>query len=64
MEFLSHFHFDRHRTLIHERVLKMNSNNKSDDEFKTGAVKMVIEKGRTISSLAMDLGVSNPAGVL
>ncbi len=38
-----------------------NNNNRYDDEFKAGAVKMVTEKGRPISSVAKDLGVSEPA---
>ncbi|MHB8171925.1 MAG: transposase [Thermincolia bacterium] len=37
------------------------NNNRYDDEFKTSAVKMVVEKGRTISAVAKDLGVSEPA---
>jgi transposase len=45
-----------------ERVLKMgNNNSRYDDEFKAGAVKLVTEKGRPISSAAKDLGVSEPA---
>ena len=31
-----------------------------DDEFKTHAVKMVVEQDRTISAVASDLGVSQP----
>ena len=38
-----------------------NNNNRYDDEFKAGAVKLATEKGRPISSLAKDLGVSEPA---
>ena len=38
-----------------------NKNNRYDDEFKAGAVKLVTEKGRPISSVARDLGVSEPA---
>lgn len=38
-----------------------NNNNRYDEEFKTSAVKMVVEKGRPISSVAKDLGVSQPA---
>lgn len=38
-----------------------SNNNRYDDEFKAGAVKMVIEKGRPISAVAKDLGVSEPA---
>lgn len=38
-----------------------NNNNRYDDEFKSGAVKMVTEKGLPISRVAKDLGVSEPA---
>lgn len=38
-----------------------NNNNRYDDEFKVGAVKLVVEKGRAISSVAKDLGISEPA---
>ncbi|SDK09067.1 transposase [Natronincola ferrireducens] len=38
-----------------------SNNNRYDDEFKASAVKMVIEKGRPISAVAKDLGVSEPA---
>ena len=38
-----------------------NNNNRYDEEFKTDAVKMVVEKSRSISSVAKDLGVSQPA---
>jgi transposase len=38
-----------------------SNNNRYDDEFKAGAVKMVVEKGRAISAVAKDLGVSEPA---
>lgn len=38
-----------------------NSNRYYDDEFKASAVKMVIEKGRTITDVAKDLGVSQPS---
>lgn len=38
-----------------------SNNNKYDAEFKTGAVKMVVEKGRSISAVAKDLGVLEPA---
>lgn len=38
-----------------------NNNNRYDDEFKASAVKMVVEKGRPISAVAKDLGVSEPA---
>ena len=31
-----------------------------DDEFKTNAVKMVVEEDRTILAVASDLGVSQP----
>ena len=43
-------------------MLKMgNNNNRYDEEFKASAVKMVVEKGRPISVVATDLGVSQPA---
>jgi len=43
-------------------VFKIGSNNsRYDAEFKAGAVKMVVEKGRAISAVAKDLGVSEPA---
>jgi len=38
-----------------------NNNNRYDDEFKSSAVKMVVEKGRAISEVAKDLGISEPA---
>jgi len=38
-----------------------NNNNKYDEEFKASATKMVVEKGRPISAVAKDLGVSQPA---
>ena len=38
-----------------------NNINRYDDEFKISAVKMVVEKGRSIRSVAKDLGVSEPA---
>ena len=38
-----------------------NNNNRYDDEFKAGAVKLVAEKDRSISSVAKALGVSEPA---
>lgn len=38
-----------------------NNNNRYNGEFKSGAVKMVIEKGLPISRVAKDLGVSEPA---
>jgi transposase len=38
-----------------------SNNNRYDDEFKASAVKMVVEKGRPISAVAKDLGVSEPA---
>lgn len=38
-----------------------SNNNRYDDEFKASAVKMVVEKGRPISVLSKDLGVSEPA---
>ena len=37
------------------------NNNRYDDEFKSGAVKMVVENGLPISKVAKDLGVSEPA---
>ena len=43
-------------------MLKMgSSNNRYDEEFKASAVKMVVDKGRPISAVAKDLGVSQPA---
>lgn len=38
-----------------------SNNNRYDEEFKASAVKMVVEKGRAISAVAKDLGVSEPA---
>jgi transposase len=38
-----------------------SNNNRYDDEFKASAIKMVVEKGRPISAVAKDLGVSEPA---
>jgi transposase len=38
-----------------------SNNNRYDDEFKASAVRMVVEKGRAISAVAKDLGVSEPA---
>ncbi len=38
-----------------------NNNNSYDDEFKASAVKMVLEKDRSISTVAKDLGISQPA---
>ncbi|MDN5298759.1 MAG: transposase [Clostridiales bacterium] len=38
-----------------------SNNNRYDDEFKANAVKMVVEKGRAVSKVAKDLGVSEPA---
>ena len=38
-----------------------SNNNRYDDEFKTSAVKLVTEKGRSISTVAKDLGISEPA---
>ncbi|NMA72835.1 MAG: transposase [Bacteroidales bacterium] len=38
-----------------------SNNNRYDDEFKASAVRMVVEKGRPISAVAKDLGVSEPA---
>lgn len=37
------------------------TSNRYDDEFKAHAVNMVVEKGRRISAVAKDLGVSQPA---
>ena len=37
------------------------TSNRYDDEFKAHAVSMVVEKGRPISAVAADLGVSQPA---
>ena len=39
----------------------MSNNNRYDDEFKAGAVKMVVEKERSISVVSKDLGISEPA---
>lgn len=38
----------------------VNGSVRYDDEFKTHAVKMVVEQDRTISAVASDLGVSQP----
>lgn len=38
----------------------VNGSVRYDDEFKTYAVKMVVEQDRTISAVASDLGVSQP----
>ena len=38
----------------------VNGSVRYDDEFKTRAVKMVVEQDRTISAVASDLGVSQP----
>lgn len=38
-----------------------SNNNRYDEEFKASAVKIVIEKGRSISAVAKDLGISEPA---
>ena len=35
-------------------------NNRYDDEFKDNAVRMVIEKERSVTEVAQDLGVSQP----
>jgi len=37
------------------------SNRYYDDEFKASAVKMVVEKGRSITEVSKDLGVSQPS---
>ncbi len=37
------------------------TSNRYDDAFKVHAVSMVVEKGRRISAVAKDLGVSEPA---
>jgi len=34
------------------------NNNRYDDEFKANAVKLVVEKGRSLNAVAKDLGVS------
>ena len=39
----------------------VNGSGRYDDEFKTHAVKMVVEQDRTISAVASDLGVSQPS---
>ena len=36
-------------------------NNRYDDEFKANAVRMVIEKERSVTEVAKDLGVSQPS---
>ena len=36
------------------------NNNRYDEEFKTGAVAMVVEKGRSMRTVASDLGISEP----
>jgi len=38
-----------------------NKQKRYDEEFKASAVKMVIEKGRTISEVSKSLDVSEPA---
>lgn len=38
-----------------------NKQKRYDEEFKTSAVKMVIEKGRAISEVCKSLDVSEPA---
>jgi transposase len=38
-----------------------NSSRYYDEEFKASAVKIVVEKGRAISLVAKDLGISEPA---
>jgi len=40
--------------------IMVNGSVRYDDEFKTHAVKMVVEQDRTISAVASDLGVSQP----
>jgi transposase len=37
------------------------TSNRYDDEFKAHAVSLVVDKGRPISAVAADLGVSQPA---
>jgi transposase len=37
------------------------TSNRYDDEFKAHAVSLVVDKGRPISAVATDLGVSQPA---
>lgn len=39
----------------------MSNNNRYDEELKASAVKMIVEKGRPIGTVAKDLGVSEPA---
>ena len=36
------------------------NNNRYDDEFKSSAVKMVVDKERSVSAVAKDLGISQP----
>ena len=38
-----------------------NKQKRYDEEFKSSAVKMITEKGRSISEVARSLGVSEPA---
>ncbi len=37
-----------------------NNNNRYSEEFKSDAVKLVKEKGRTVNSVAKELGVPEP----
>ena len=41
--------------------MRSNKQKRYDEEFKSSAVKMVIEKGRTISDVSKSLDVSEPA---
>ena len=38
-----------------------NKQKRYDEEFKVSAVKMIIEKGRTVSEVSKSLDVSEPA---
>ena len=38
-----------------------NTSSRYDEEFKAHAVKMVVEKGRSVGTVANELGVSEPA---
>ena len=38
-----------------------NKQKRYDEEFKTSAVKMIIEKGRAISEVCKSLDISEPA---
>jgi transposase len=41
--------------------MKGNKQKRYDEEFKVSAVKMIIEKGRSISEVSKSLDVSEPA---